>query len=368
MPFLPLYFEQLGVHDTSAISIWSGLSLGATPAITAAMAPVWARVAERTGRKLMVVRSLSFFIVTMILMAYVTHPWHVLALRAVLGFFAGYGPIAMTMAAESAPPEQMATALGWVQTSQRLGPALGPVIGGALAQTVGLREAFLVAAAVYAMALGLVIVGYKEVTRMLPDDPAAAESTATFARLRLVPHFVLILGLIFGLQLVDRSFGPVLPLFLREIGTAGGQVPFLSGVIFTVAAAAAALGNQTTAWLLDRWRPRRLVPAAAGLAAIGFAMFAMASSAPVLLVAAAVFGFGIGVATTALYTVAGQSVSTSARGVAFGYLSTAYLVGLAVSPVLAGFIGARSMRAIFVIDAIGLAALAWVTSQKMARS
>ena len=61
MPFLPLYFEQLGVQDTSAIAIWSGLSLGVTPAVTAAMTPFWARVAERFGRKMLVVRSLASF-------------------------------------------------------------------------------------------------------------------------------------------------------------------------------------------------------------------------------------------------------------------------------------------------------------------
>src|SRR6185295_20369607 len=123
MPFLPLYFEQLGVHDTSAIAIWSGISLGVTPAITAAMTPVWARVADRYGRKLMVARSLAAFVVVMAAMAAVRHPWQVFALRCVLGLFAGYGTLAMTMAAESAPPQHLATAIGWVQTAQRLGPA-----------------------------------------------------------------------------------------------------------------------------------------------------------------------------------------------------------------------------------------------------
>ena len=54
MPFLPLYLQQLGEHDIAAISVWSGLSLGVTPLVTAAMTPVWARLAERTGKKLMV--------------------------------------------------------------------------------------------------------------------------------------------------------------------------------------------------------------------------------------------------------------------------------------------------------------------------
>jgi MFS family permease len=146
MPFLPLYLADLGVQSTSAIAIWSGLSLGVTPAVTALMTPVWARVADRFGRKMIVARSLASFVVIMSLMAYVTAPWQVFALRALQGLFAGYGAIAMTMAAESAPPEHLASAIGWVQTAQRLGPALGPVFGGVLAQAVGLRSTFLVSA------------------------------------------------------------------------------------------------------------------------------------------------------------------------------------------------------------------------------
>ena len=50
MPFLPLYLEELGTHDPGAIAIWSGLCLGVTPAITAMMAPFWARIGDRYGR------------------------------------------------------------------------------------------------------------------------------------------------------------------------------------------------------------------------------------------------------------------------------------------------------------------------------
>ena len=162
----------------------------------------------------MVVRSLAFFIVTMAALAYVWRPWHVLALRALLGFFAGYGPLAMTMAAESAPAEQMATALGWVQTAQRLGPAVGPVIGGVLAQSVGLRRSFLVASVFYVCALLLVAIGYRDVAARTAAAREPHEALS-FRRLTLIPHFLLFMGTIFGLQLVDRSFGPVLPL-LRD--------------------------------------------------------------------------------------------------------------------------------------------------------
>lgn len=365
MPFLPLFLEELGVRETGVIAIWAGLALGITPAVTAAMAPVWARVAERYGRKLMVARSLFSFVVIMAAMAFVTEPWHVVALRGVQGFFAGYGMLALTMAAESAPEAQMASAIGWVQTAQRLGPALGPVIGGALAQAVGLRMAFIGAAVMFLGAFLLVLVGYREAA---PARARHGEPPRTPVRLRdllTVPHFVLFLVTIFALQMVDRSFGPVLPLYLREIGVATGRVPVLTGLIFTVAAGAGAVGNQLCPWLLRRLPATKVVVGGAGLAAAAALVFAWGPAMSWLLPAAAGFGVGLGVAFTTMYTMAGQRVPAASRGVAFGYLTTASLTGLALSPVTAGLLGAATMRGVFIADAIGLGLMAWVLRRKM---
>ena len=365
MPFLPLYFEQLGVHDPAEIAIWSGVSLGATPAITALMAPVWARIADRFGRKLMVVRSLASFVLIMGLLGFVQAPWQVLALRGIQGLFAGYGPIAMAMAAESAPPEQIATAIGWVQSAQRLGPALGPVIGGTLAQTLGLRNTFLVSASFYLFALILILIGFREAGERQGGESADTPRATSFGTLRVVPHFLLFMATVFCLQLVDRSLGPILPLYLREAGAGVTVIPFLAGVIFTTTAGAAAIGNQTSGWLLRRWPPALLVPAAAAVAGLGTLVFGAGAPIGVLIVTAAVMGLGLGVATTAVYTAATHAVTPAARTVAFAYLTTAYLAGLAVSPILAGLVGAVNVRAVFLVDAIGLGVLAWVVQKKM---
>src|ERR1700752_1079198 len=101
-------------------------------------------------------RSLVSFGRIMAARAFVRPAGHVLALRAVQGLFAGYGSLSVAMAAESAPRERMPNAIGLVQTAQRLGPGVGPVVGGILAGLVGLRLAFLVTAAFYGAALVLV--------------------------------------------------------------------------------------------------------------------------------------------------------------------------------------------------------------------
>jgi len=365
MPFLPLYLKQLGARDTASISIWAGLSLGVTPLVTAFMTPVWARLASRTGRKLMVARSLGSFVFIMTLMAWVNHPWQVFALRVVQGFFAGYGPLAMMLAAESAPPDQMAAAIGWVQTAQRLGPALGPVIGGVFAHAFGLRGAFYVSAVFYLGAFLLVLVGFQEPARPAVRPTERVVAPPTWAYFRAMPYFVIAIIVVFSLQLVDRSFGPILPLYLLEVGEPATRVSFLTGVIFTVAAAAAAVGNQMTAWCLTRWTVGRLVIASSIVAAVAAVVFGLGPAVGVMTLSAAVLGAALGVGTTSIYTGVGQRVSSEERAAAFSYLQTAYLIGLTVSPVAAGFIGARSMRAVFFVDAVGLALLAWFVSRRM---
>ena len=74
MPFLPLYFRQLGVTDVGEIALWSGVSLGITPLITAFMAPLWGRLADQYGRKIMVQRSIASFVVVMAAMVSASAP------------------------------------------------------------------------------------------------------------------------------------------------------------------------------------------------------------------------------------------------------------------------------------------------------
>ena len=89
MPFLPRYIQELGVTDTGEVALWAGITLGITPGIVALCAPLWGRVADRFGNKLLVQRSLFSCIIVMALMAEATEPWHLVALRAAQGLLAG---------------------------------------------------------------------------------------------------------------------------------------------------------------------------------------------------------------------------------------------------------------------------------------
>ena len=356
MPFLPLYFQELGLTDVGDIALWTGVTLGVSPAIAALTAPLWGRVGDRFGSKLLVQRSLVSFILVMIAMAYVTKPWHLFALRAIQGFFAGYGPLTLSMAALSAPRDKVASAIGTVQTAQRMGPTLGPVIGGMLAPVVGLRNTFFVAAAFYGAALVLLTTQYREPARV---RTASERRTSTpFATILGFENFALVMLLLFGLQLVDRSFGPILPLYLGEIGYAPSEVPVMAGILFSLLAFTAALGNQLSGRLLKRRSPRIVIGSSALVAASGLALFTVSTGVWWLAAALALVGLGIGTSVTTAFAAGNAVIPKDVHATAFGFLTGASLIGIAVSPVLSGLVAALSIRAVFAGGAVVLILLA----------
>jgi MFS family permease len=370
MPFLPLFIGQLGVTDIGQVAMWTGVSLGVTPGLTAILAPAWGRLGDRYGRKIMVERSLISFVVLMSAMAFVTRPWHVLALRAVQGLFAGYGSLSVAMAAESAPRDRMPQAIGLVQTAQRLGPGLGPVIGGALAGLVGLRRAFIGTALFYAVALVVVFWFYdeREIDAHWPGSPgndvAADGGRVTFKDVLTFQNFVLMMAMIFGLQFVDRSFGPVLPLYVEQIGVAHANVAVLSGVLFSIMAATGALGHHFCGRLLKRYPARVVIAGGAAAAALGSGLLGVGSFW-VLTAASVILGLGIGAAMTAAYSAAGSVIPSGAHGAGFGVLTSASLIGMASSPFIAGFLGGASIRVVFFVDLAIMAVLAVLVYRTM---
>ena len=365
MPFLPLFIRQLGVSDVGEIALWTGAILAVTPALTALLSPFWGRLADRYGRKIMVARSLVSCAIVMGLMAFVTRPWHVFALRAALGLFTGYGSLTLSMAAESAPRDRLAASIGTVQTAQRLGPAVGPIIGGFLADAVGLRRAFLVTAAFYTAALVLVLVAYTEERAAQQLTEGHEAGRISFRSILAFENFLLLIGVVFGIQFVDRSVGPILPLYIEQIGVSPARVAIAAGALFSISALTASLGHHFCGRLLKRMSARLVISAAAAVAGGGAAIMAAGANIWLMAIATAMFGIGVGTASTAAYTAAGSVIPAGAHGSGFGVLSSASLVGLAVSPIVAGSLGATTLRGVFVLDVVVLAVLALVVRRVM---
>ena len=244
------------------------------------------------------------------------------------------------MAAQSAPREQMAQAIGAVQTAQRLGPAIGPVFGGLLAPLVGLRNAFFVSAGVYAARVRAAHGALQGAAARARTAPSGRPARVTFGNILALENFLLLMVVIFGFQVVDRCFGPILPLHLDQLGYAPREVTILAGVLFSVLALAGALGkSDRRAGCWSALTPRVIIAGAALVGAVALIVFTVSSSAWLLALTIGIVGVCSGVGLTAAFTAGGSVIPPEVHGSAFGFLTGASLVGIAVSPVLSGLVG-----------------------------
>jgi MFS family permease len=173
----------------------------------------------------------------------------------------------------------------------------------------------------------------------------------------VLPNFVLLMVVLFGLQFVDRSFGPILPLYVVDLGVAPARAPLVTGLLVSILACTAAVGHHVCGRLMHRVTARAIIAGGAAVAAIGVAAFGLLPDLLAMGLSLGVFGAGVGAAMTASYAAAGSVVPEGAHGTAFGLLSAAALAGLALSPMISGFIGSVSIRTVFVCDVAVMTAL-----------
>src|SRR5467141_3542201 len=132
-PFLPLYVQELGVTNPAEVAVWSAVLMAVTPGVSGLLGPFWGRLADRVGRKLMLIRSLAGFVVIIAAMGLVTSVQQFLVARVIQGFFAGFTPMAMALASVSAPVNRVPTVIAMLQSAQLLSNAVGPAAGGYVA-------------------------------------------------------------------------------------------------------------------------------------------------------------------------------------------------------------------------------------------
>src|SRR2546428_7290841 len=170
-PFLPLYIRELGVTDPAKIALWAGAQAAVTPAMSGILSPVFGRLADRFGRKMMLIRSLVGFVVIVAAMGLVTSVEQLFLARVVMGLFSGFTPMVMALATTSAPRDKVPAAIGMVQSAQLLSVAVGPAIGGYVASHFGIRYAFFATARLCAVALLGLILLFREVPAGPPGAP-----------------------------------------------------------------------------------------------------------------------------------------------------------------------------------------------------
>lgn len=147
IPFLSIFLsDELGV--TNHLEIWSGVSFGITFLASALISPYWGSLADKYGRKPMLIRS-GFSLAALYLINYFVYdPYVFLIVRVLQGLLAGFVPAAIAMVATNTPEDKTGYALSIMSTAGATGSIIGPLIGGVVSFYTSNRVAFLFSAGI----------------------------------------------------------------------------------------------------------------------------------------------------------------------------------------------------------------------------
>ena len=253
IPFLPFYLGDLGVTDVAGQTLWSGAINAAGAGAMALTSPVWGLLADRYGRKPMLLRGLFGGAVAVALMGLATAPWQLLALRMLEGALTGTVAAATALVATSAPRRRLGYALGMVQTAVFAGASVGPLFGGIAYDRIGPRATFEMAAAM--LFCGGIVVALFARERFAPvARHALNDEEGRWRRFRASGAFLFsaamltMLAAIFVIRMIAMAMSPIIPLFVEELSPGNPEVATLAGIVlgaagFTSALAAAYLGR-----------------------------------------------------------------------------------------------------------------------------
>lgn len=362
IPFLPVYLLELGVAPENA-AIWSGFVFSVTFFVAAVMAPLWGKMADKKGKRLMALRAGIGLGIVYFLGGLVSSPEQLFCVRILQGFANGFLPAALAIASSSAPEDRLGYSLGVVQTGQIIGTVLGPLFGGIIAHLIGMRASFFLAGIVLILVVILVAFLVKEPTeekgkievaeKVVIKGPVKKTQTGMLGDFRYALHNQLLMEMLFLSFLISFSnmvLQPVISLYIAQIQGSFDQVVLTSGIVFSLGGIAGALS--TTAW--GTFGQKRgyflvLMMAFCGAGVFNFLQYFPAS---VTGFAALQFFFGLFFvgANPAVSAMLVKSTEADFRGRVFGLMTTANQSGAMLGP-LAGSLCSTlfGIKAIFLI-------------------
>jgi DHA1 family multidrug resistance protein-like MFS transporter len=230
MPFLSLYIDTLGNFTKTELNFYSGITYSATFLVMAFVSPVWGKLADRKGRKLMILRASLGMAIVIALMGAVTNVYQLILLRLLQGVFSGYVSNSNALIATETPKKHSGKALGILITGNVTGTLFGPLFGGFVAANFGYRITFLITGiilfAVFLLSTFLVHENF------VPIKKSAMKSAKEI--FQDLPQRRIIIGMLLTtmlIQLGNFSISPVLSLYIRQLMHYQGPVTIVSGII-----------------------------------------------------------------------------------------------------------------------------------------
>lgn len=348
-PFLPLYVQYLGIRTSGSVEFWSGIVFAVQAFTMMLSAPVWGSLADRYGRKLMVQRATFGGAVILLAMGFARSAEELAILRAIQGLITGTVTATIALVAAATPRKHSGFALGLLQVALWAGIAVGPVIGGVMADTVGFRATFILTSTLLFLAGVLVHFGIHEPPRTPQPTEARPNLLQSWREVLHLPGVLPTFAVRFLNNVSRMSVMPLLPLFVQSLMSNSNAVGTMTGLVSGIGSAMSTLSAVVLGRVGDKVGHKRVLVFAAILAAAGYVPQALVTSPWQLILLNGITGAAVGGILPALGALLAQYSPPGHEGAVYGLDASVGSAGRTVAPIVGSAIAMWfGIRATFV--------------------
>ena len=383
VPFIPLRIKELsGLSEMEAAKLvgWASFLPGVAMFISA---PIWGIVADRYGRKLMIMRATFAGAIIMALMGVMPNVAGIMVCRTLQGVFTGSISASVTLVASVTPTRYSGYALGLIQGAVYSGTFLGPLVGGILCDRFGFMKSCVFAGAALGLGTLLVLFGTRE--DFTPVRETRREMLGSFRQMfhnrrflkTALIIFIVYVGAcvtipVFQFFVLDLSrqteltgpFTQGLNRFAGWVAQSHGNGPVdaekivntLTGLIFGFTGIASAFAAALLGKVGDRWGHRRILMACALLGGMVTIPHMFARTVGELFLLRLAFGFLSAGMVPCANVLIRHSVAEKNVGKAFGINTSIGALGWGLGPLMGGYF--TSLRSPFFASGVILMAVA----------
>ncbi len=360
-PFMPLLVKSLGNFTDQQAALLGGLASGAPGIAMFFTAPLWGILADRWGRKPMVLRAQFGSSLIMVLIGFATSVPCIIALRFIQGTFSGTVSAAAALVAGSTPRNRLPFAMGLLMLASFSAQSAGPIFGGLMSDTFGYHTTFLASAAL--MLIGAFVILFLVQENFKRRGKTQATTLADVWRLATSKQQLPLLAALFAVNAGPQIVLPVIPLLCGKLET-GGRPATTAGLAFCLMGVTAALSSLAAGRMGERLNLKKLLVISCMCTGLLYLPPIWAATVTQLIIFIAITGLSNGGSLTSSNALVGLSASSTQQGVAYGIAQSANSLGYGLGPLIGGGLGNMlGLRPVFAI-ASGLYIIVGLLSSK----
>lgn len=350
IPFLPIYMQSELGATADNVSLWSGVTYAITFAISAFVSPIWGKLSDKMGKKPMIIRSSFLLAITYFLGGIVRTPFELFLVRAFQGIASGLWPACLVMMSACVPKNKIGISMGLMQSANICGGIIGPLLGGILATAFGMRNSFYVGAVALSLITVTTILFIKE-PPVAPEKEINKAQPPSYLSFIKDKNILILLLCVCMTNLVILQIQPIVSLYVQQLSHNSDKAVLLTGFIMSLGGIAGALASPLwgkTGQKVGFYKTITLAFISAGL-------LVSLQGVPNSLVLFGLMQFLCGLGFSGIFPSANSILvlltPPSSRGMGFGSLFSAQMIGGALGPVIGGVIVSfMSFNTVYIIS------------------